>query len=48
MLDLILFLGECSSNGKVRDLGQAALFLSAVDFFFSHCVMGVKIISGIQ
>ena len=33
VLDLILFLGGCSSNGKVRDLGWAALFLSAVVFF---------------
>ena len=41
VLGLILFLGGCSSNGKVRDLGQAVLFLSAVDFF-SHCVMGVR------
>ena len=29
VLDLIFFLGECSSNGKVRDLGWAALFPSA-------------------
>ena len=33
VLGLILFLGGCSSDGKVRDLEWAALFLSAVDFF---------------
>ena len=32
MFDLILF-GRCSSKGKIRDVGWAALFLSAVDFF---------------
>ena len=47
VLDLILFLGGCSSNSKVRDLRWTALFLHAVDFFLSHC-HGGKIFSGIQ
>ena len=42
VLDLILFFGGCSSNGKVRDLGQAALFLSAVDFFSLTVSWGVR------
>ena len=33
VLDLILFLGRCSSDDMARDLGLSALFLSAVDFF---------------
>ena len=37
VLDLILLLGRCSSDGKVRDLGWAALFLSVVDFSLSLC-----------
>ena len=40
VLSLILFLHGCSSNGKVRDLGWAALFLSAVDFFFFTVSLG--------
>ena len=42
VLDLILFLGRCSSDGKVRDLGWAALFLSAVDFFSLTVSWGVR------
>ena len=38
VLDLILFLGGCSSNGKVRDLGQAVLF----DFFSPTVSWGVR------
>ena len=41
VLDLILFLGGCSSDGKVRDLGWAALFLSAVEFFSLTVSWGV-------
>ena len=26
VLDLVLFLGRCSSDSKVRDVGQAAFF----------------------
>ena len=33
VLDLILFLGGCSCDDMVRDLGWAAFFLSTVDFF---------------
>ena len=42
VLDQILFLGRCSSNGKVRDVGWAALFLSAVDFFSLTVAWGVE------
>ena len=42
VLDLILFLGRCFSDGKVRDLGQAALFLSAVVFFSLTVSWGVR------
>ena len=37
VLDLILFFSGYSSDGKVRDLGWAALFLSAVVFFLPLC-----------
>ena len=43
MLDLILFLGRCSSNDKVRDVGWAALFLSAFDFFTLTVSWGVEL-----
>ena len=33
VLDLILFLGGCSANGKGRDVGQAALLLDTSGFF---------------
>ena len=33
VFDLILFLGRCSSNGKERDIGWAALLLDAFGFF---------------
>ena len=33
VLDLILFLGGCSSNGKVRDVGWAALLLDTAGLF---------------
>ena len=33
MLDLILFLGGCSSDCKKSDVGWAALLLDALDFF---------------
>ena len=42
VLDLILYLGGCSSNGKVRDLGWAVLFPSAVDFFSLTVSWGVR------
>ena len=42
MLDLVLFLGGCSSDSKVRDVGWAALFLSAVDFFSDTVASGVE------
>ena len=42
MLDLILFLGRCSSDGKVRDLGWDTLFLSAVNFFSLTVSWGVR------
>ena len=42
VLDLILFLGRCSSNDMVRDLGWAALFLSAVDFFSLTVSWGLR------
>ena len=49
VLDLILFLGRYSSDGKVRDLGWAVLFLSAVDFIsLTVSWGGGKIFSGIQ
>ena len=47
VLGLILSFGGCSSNGKVRDLGWAALFPSEVDFF-SLTVYGSRIFSGSQ
>ena len=33
----------CSSNGKVRDVGQTALFLSAFDFFSLTVSLGVEL-----
>ena len=42
MLDLVHFLGGCFSDGKVRDVGRAALFLSAVDFFSLTEAWGVE------
>ena len=42
VLGLILFLGRCSANGKVRDLEQAALFLSAVEFSLTVSWGGVR------
>ena len=33
VLDLILFLGGCSSNGKGRDVGWAAFLLDTSGFF---------------
>ena len=42
VLGLIFFLGGCSSDGKVRDLGWAALFLSAVEFFSLTVSLGVR------
>ena len=40
--DLILFSGG-SSKGKVRDVGRAALFQSAVDFFSFTGLQGVRL-----
>ena len=40
--DLILF-SRGSSKGKVRDVGWAALFLSAVDFFSFTGLQGVRL-----
>ena len=42
VLDLVLFLVRCSSDGKVKDVGQVALFLSAVDFFSLTEAWGVE------
>ena len=44
VLDLILFLGGCSSNGKVRDVGWATLFLSAIDFFSLTGSWGIEFV----
>ena len=41
VLGLVLFLGGCSPDGKVRDAWWAALFLRAVDFFSLRVVWGV-------
>ena len=43
VLDLILFLDRCSSDDMVRDLGWAALFLSAIDFFSLTVSWGVEL-----
>ena len=43
VLGLILFLDRCSSDGKVRDVGQAAFFLSTVDFFSLTVSWGVEL-----
>ena len=42
MVDLVLFLGGCSSDGKVRHVEQATLFLGAVDFFSLIVAWGVE------
>ena len=43
MLGLILFLGGVSSEGKIKDAGQAVLFLRAVDFFSFSVSWGVNL-----
>ena len=43
VLGLILFLGGFSSEDKTRDLGHAALFLNAVDFFSLSVSCGVRL-----
>ena len=42
VLDLILFLGGCSSDCKGSDIGQAALLLDALDFFSLTVKWGVE------
>ena len=43
VLGLILFLGGFSSEDKAKDVGCAALFLSAVDFFSFSVSWGVRL-----
>ena len=43
VLGLILFLGGFSSEDETKDVGHAALFLSAVDFFSLSVSWGVKL-----
>ena len=43
VVDLTLFLGGFSSEDKTKDVGQAALFLSAVDFLPFSVSWGVRL-----
>ena len=43
MVGLALFLGGFSSEDKTKDVGLAALFLSAVDFSFLSVSWGVRL-----
>ena len=43
VLGLILFLGGFSSEDKTKDVGHAALFLSAADFFSLSVSWGVRL-----
>ena len=45
MLDLILFLGGCSSDCKGSDIGWAALLLDVLDFFSLTVTEGVEFCS---